>query len=133
MSGRQTLQTVAIKKVVSIINNYGYKVPIYRDIYSKDELGCKVLEEERHYITDVVCIIDNSSSSRGISITNNQQGVIKDFSYATLYTPYVEDLPIQEGDIVLYENVFYKVQEITDIVHYNVLYSISLERVDVDG
>ena len=133
MSGRQTLQTVAIKKVVSIINNYGYKVPIYRDIYSEDELGCKVLEEERHYITDVVCIIDNSSSSRGMSITNNQQGVIKDFSYATLYTPYVEDLPIQEDDIVLYENVFYKVQEITDIVHYNVLYSISLERVDVDG
>ena len=40
---------------------------------------------------------------------------------------------IQEDDIVLYENVFYKVQEITDIVHYNVLYSISLERVDVDG
>lgn len=133
MSGRQTLQAVAIKKVVSIINNYGYKVPIYRDIYSEDELGCKVLEEERQYITDVICIIDNSSSSRGISITNNQQGVIKDFSYATLYTPYVEDLPIQEDDIVLYENVFYKVQEITDIVHYNVLYSISLERVDVDG
>ena len=133
MSGRQTLQAVAIKKVVNIINNYGYKVPIYRDRYGEDELGCKVLEEERQYITDVICIIDNSSNSRSKSITNTGQGIVKGFSYATLYTPYVENLPIQEDDIVLYENVFYKVQEITDIVHYNVLYSISLERVDVDG
>ena len=133
MSGRQTLQAVAIKKVVSIINNYGYKVPIYRDIYGEDELGCKVLKEEKQYITDVVCIIDNSSTSRSKSITNTGQGVVKGFSYATFYTPYVEDLPIQEDDIVLYENVFYKVQEIVDVVHYNVLYSISLERVDVAG
>ena len=133
MSGRQTLQAVAIKKVVSVINNYGYKVPIYRDIYGEDELGCKVLKEERRYITDVVCIIDNSSTSRSKSITNTGQGVVKGFSYTTLYTPYVEDLPIQEDDIVLYENVFYKVQEIVDVVHYNVLYSVSLERVDVDG
>ncbi len=133
MSNRQSIQVSVIKKVQSAINNYGYKVPIYRDIYEVDAMGCKVLKEEMFHINDLQCVIDNSSTSRGKSVTNNNQGVIKGFSYATLYATYVEDFPLQQGDFIVYEDVFYKVLEIIDVVHYNLLYQVSLERVDLDG
>ena len=133
MSNRQTIQSSEIKKVQSTINNYGYKVPIYRDIYEVDAMGCKTLKEEMSYIQDLQCVIDNSSSSRSKSVTNNNQGVIKGFSYATLYATYEEDFPLQEDDFIVYENAYYKVLEIIDVVHYNLLYQVSLERIDVDG
>ena len=130
---RQSIQASAYKKVVNAINSYGYLVPIYRDIYKEDELGCKVLVEQKSYVNDIQCIIDNSSSSRSKSIVDTGRGVVKGTSYATLYTPYDQELPLQENDLILYENCFYKVVEITDVVHYNILYQISLERIDVDG
>ena len=133
MSGRQSIQANAYIKVVNIINSYGYLVPIYRDIYEEDELGCKVLAESNSYISDIQCIIDNSSSSKSKNIADTGRGVVKGKSFATLYTPYVPQLPLQEDDLILYENCFYKVIEITDIVHYNILYQVSLERIDVDG
>ena len=130
---RQSIQASAYKKVVNAINSYGYLVPIYRDIYEEDELGCKVLVEQKSYVNDIQCIIDNSSSSKSKNIADTGRGVVKGTSYATLYTPYNQELPLQEDDLILYENCFYKVVEITDIVHYNILYQVSLERVDVDG
>ena len=133
MSNRQSIQVGVIKKVQSAINNYGYPVPIYRDIYQVDAMGCKVLKEQMSYIQDLQCVIDNSSSSRSKSVTNNNQGVIKGFSYATLYATYEEDFPLQEDDFIVYENAYYKVLEIIDVVHYNLLYQVSLERIDVDG
>ena len=133
MSNRQTIQVATIKKVQSAINNYGYPVPIYRDIYEVDAMGCKVLKEEMSYIQDLQCVIDNSSSARSKSITNNNQGIIKGYSYATLYATYVKNFPLQEDDFIVYENAYYKVLEIIDVVHYNLLYQVSLERVDLDG
>ena len=130
---RQTIQGSAYKKVVNAINSYGYLVPIYRDIYEEDELGCKILVEQKSHIDNIQCIIDNSSSSRSKSIVDTGRGVVKGTSYATLYTPYVTELSLQEDDLILHENCFYKVVEITDVVHYNILYQISLERIDVDG
>ena len=133
MSNRQTIQVAAIKKVQSVINNYGYSVPIYRDIYEVDAMGCKVLKEEMSYVQDLQCVIDNSSSSRSKSVTNNNQGIIKGYSYATLYATYVKNFPLQEDDFIVYENAYYKVLEIIDVVHYNLLYQVSLERIDLDG
>ena len=74
---RQTIQGSAYKKVVNAINSYGYLVPIYRDIYKEDELGCKVLTESKSYISDIQCIIDNSSSSRGKNIADTGRGVVR--------------------------------------------------------
>ena len=130
---RQSIQASAYKKVVNAINSYGYLVPIYRDIYEENELGCKILVEQKSHIDNIQCIIDNSSSSRSKSIVDTGRGVVKGTSYATLYTPYIAELPLQENDFILYENCFYKVIEITDVVHYNILYQVSLERIDVDG
>lgn len=133
MSNRQTIQASVIKKVQSAINNYGYQVPIYRDIYEVDAMGCKVLKEEMVHVQDLQCVIDNSSSGRSKSITNNDQGIIKGYSYATLYATYVKDFPLQEDDFIVYDNAYYKVLEIINVVHYNLLYQVSLERVDLDG
>lgn len=133
MSNRQSIQAGVIKKVQSAINNYGYQVPIYRDIYQVDAMGCKTLKEEMSYIQDLQCVIDNSSSGRSKSVINNDQGIIKGFSYATLYATYTEDFPLQEDDFIVYENAYYKVLEIIDVVHYNLLYQVSLERIDLDG
>lgn len=133
MSNRQTIQASVIKKVQSAINNYGYKVPIYRDIYEVDAMGCKVLKEEMTHVQDLQCVIDNSSSGRSKTVTNNNQGIIKGYSYATLYATYTENFPLQEDDFIVYENAYYKVLEIIDVVHYNLLYQVSLERIDLDG
>lgn len=133
MSNRQTIQASVIKKVQSAINNYGYQVPIYRDIYEVDAMGCKVLKEEMVHVQDLQCVIDNSSSGRSKSVTNNDQGIIKGFSYATLYATYTKDFPLQEDDFIVYDNAYYKVLEIINVVHYNLLYQVSLERIDLDG
>lgn len=133
MSNRQSIQVGVIKKVQSVINNYGYQVPIYRDIYEVDAMGCKVLKEEMVHVQDLQCVIDNSSSGRSKSITNNDQGIIKGYSYATLYATYVKDFPLQEDDFIVYDNAYYKVLEIINVVHYNLLYQVSLERIDLDG
>lgn len=133
MSNRQTIQASVIKQVQSAINNYGYQVPIYRDIYEVDAMGCKVLKEEMVHVQDLQCVIDNSSSGRSKSVTNNDQGIIKGFSYATLYATYTKDFPLQEDDFIVYDNAYYKVLEIINVVHYNLLYQVSLERVDLDG
>ena len=133
MSNRQSIQVGVIKKVQSVINNYGYQVPIYRDIYEVDAMGCKVLKEEMSYVQDLQCVIDNSSSGRSKSITYYVQVIIKGYAYATLYATYVKDFPLQEDDFIVYENAYYKVLEIIDVVHYNLLYQVSLERVDLDG
>lgn len=133
MSNRQSIQVGVIKKVQSVINNYGYQVPIYRDIYEVDAMGCKVLKEEMVHVQDLQCVIDNSSSGGSKSITNNDQGIIKGYSYATLYATYVKDFPLQEDDFIVYDNAYYKVLEIINVVHYNLLYQVSLERIDLDG
>lgn len=133
MSNRQTIQAGVIKQVQNAINNYGYQVPIYRDIYEVDAMGCKVLKEEMVHVQDLQCVIDNSSSGRSKSITNNDQGIIKGYSYATLYATYVKDFPLQEDDFIVYDNAYYKVLEIINVVHYNLLYQVSLERIDLDG
>ena len=43
------------------------------------------------------------------------------------------DISFKIDDIVLYENCFYKVTHILDLVHYHILLQASLERVDLDG
>lgn len=130
---RQSIQASAYKKVVNAINSYGYLVPIYRDIYEEDELGCKILVEQKSHIDNIQCIIDNSSSARSKNKVDTGRGIVKGTSYATLYTPYVKELSLQEDDFILHEDCFYKVVQITDVVHYNILYQVSLERIDVDG
>ena len=130
---RQSIQASAFKKVVNAINSYGYLVPIYRDIYEEDELGCKILVEQKSHIDNIQCIIDNSSSARSKNKVDTGRGIVKGTSYATLYTPYVKELSLQEDDFILHEDCFYKVVQITDVVHYNILYQVSLERIDVDG
>ena len=76
---RESIQASAYNKVVNAINNYGYNVPIYRDIYGEDELGCKVLQEPNVYIDDIVCIIDNSGG-RVKSTVNTNRGIVKEVS-----------------------------------------------------
>ena len=130
---RESIQASAYNKVVNAINSYGYKVPVCRDIYEEDELGCKVLIESFSYIGDLVCIIDNYSSGRSKNTNNKGNGVIKGTTWATLYATYTEPFILQEGDFIEYEECVYKVTNITDTMHYHLLYTVSLERVDMDG
>ena len=117
---RESIQASAYNKVVNAINSYGYKVPVCRDIYEEDELGCKVLKESFSYI--------------GSKNTNNKgNGVIKGTTWATLYATYTEPFILQQGDFIEYEDCVYRVTNITDTMHYHLLYTVSLERVDMDG
>ena len=130
---RESIQASAYNKVVNAINSYGYKVPVCRDIYEEDELGCKVLKESFSYIGDLVCIIDNSSSSRSKNTNNKGNGVIKGTTWATLYATYARRFILQQGGFIEYEDCVYKVLQIADTMHYHLLYTVALERVDMDG
>ena len=130
---RESIQASAYNKVVNAIKNYGYKVPILRDIYEEDELGCKVLQEPLSYVGDLQCIIDNYSSGRSKSVNNKGNGVVKGATWATLYATYTEPFILQQGDFIEYEDCVYRVLNIADTMHYHLLYTVSLERVDMDG
>ena len=130
---RQSIQASAITKVVNAINSYGYEVPVCRDIYEEDEIGCKVLVQPASYVGNLQCIIDNYSSQRNKNINNKNNGVVKSATYATMYAAFSENFILHQGDYIEYENCLYKVINIADTMHYHLLYTISLERVDMDG
>lgn len=130
---RESIQASAYNKVLNAINSYGYIVPVFRDIYEEDELGCKVLQEPLRYVGQLQCIIDNYSSSRSKNVNNKGNGVVKGATWATLYTFYSKDCILQQGDYIEYEDCVYKVSVMQDTMHYNLLYTVSLERVDMDG
>ena len=123
----------AIKsKVDAVINRYGTEIKVYRDIYSEDEYGCKNLDENMAYIGTIKGIIDNASSSRLPTKTNERQGIVKLDASATLYIPYEKDILIQEDDYLEIDEVYYRVGIFLDIVHYNLLYEIPIERIELN-
>lgn len=130
---RESIQASAFTKVVNAINSYGYAVPVCRDIYEEDEIGCKVLIEPLAYVGDLQCIIDNYSSGRSKNVNNKSNGVIKGTTQATMYAAYSENFILEQGDYIEYEDCVYKVLNIVDTMHYHLLYTIALERVDMDG
>ena len=123
----------AIKsKVDAVINQYGTEIKVHRDIYSEDEYGCKNLNENMAYIGTIKGIIDNASSSRLPTKTNERQGIIELDASATLYIPYEKDILIQEDDYLEIDGVYYRVGIFLDIVHYNLLYEIPIERIELN-
>lgn len=124
----------AIKsKVDAVINQYGTEIKVYRDIYSEDEYGCKNLDENMTYIGTIKGIIDNASSSRLPTKTNERQGIVELDASATLYIPYEKDILVQEDDYLEIDGVYYRVGIFLDIVHYNLLYEIPIERIELNG
>lgn len=123
----------AIKsKVDVVINQYGTEIKVYRDIYSEDEYGCKNLNENMAYIGTIKGIIDNASSSRLPTKTNERQGIVELDASATLYMPYEKDILIQEDDYLEIDGIYYRVGIFLDIVHYNLLYEIPIERIELN-
>nr|DAY95294.1 MAG TPA: ATP-binding sugar transporter [Caudoviricetes sp.] len=127
-----SINSIALKKqIVQAINEYGTDIKILRDIYEKDEHECEVLKESMKYINTIKGIIDNSSNNKDNKI-NNRQGVIKLNIKPTLYIPYDKNPFIQENDYLEIDGVYYRTETFTDLVHYNLLYEIPLERVELN-
>jgi len=120
-------------QIKNAINNYGTDIRILRDIYEKDEDGYEVLKESMRYISTIKCIIDNSSDNKEKKI-NNRQGIIMLNNKPSLYIPYDNDknIVIKEDDYIEIDGVYYKAKTFTDLVHYNLLYQIPLERVELN-
>lgn len=127
-----SINSIALKKqIVQAINEYGTDIKILRDIYEKDEHECEVLKESMKYINTIKGIIDNSSNNKDNKI-NNRQGVIRLNIKPTLYIPYDKNPFIQENDYLEIDGVYYRAETFTDLVHYNLLYEIPLERVELN-
>ena len=119
------------RKVESLINQYGTIINIYRDIYSEDEYGCKNLEESMAYIDTIKGIIDNSSNVANDK-DNNRQGIIQLNSKASLYIPYENQPKLQQDDYLEIDGIYYRVGILLDLVHYNLLYQIPVERIELN-
>lgn len=122
-----------LAQVKTALNEYGYDVKIYRDIYETDAIGCERLTQPYKYIYTIKCLIDNYSSGRQKSVTNNNQGILLNSSSGTLYAAYDKNIPLKVDDWVEVDGVKYKVIELSDTLHYHLLWTIQLERVDIDG
>lgn len=118
-------------QIKNVINNYGTNMNVLRDIYGKDEDGYEVLKESMKYISTIKGIIDNSSDNKGNKI-NDRQGVIKLDIKPSLYIPYESNSILQENDYIEVDGVYYRVGILKDLVHYNLLYEIPLERVELN-
>lgn len=119
------------RKVESIIDQYGTNIKIYRDIYSEDEYGCKNLEESMAYICTIKGVIDNSSNASN-NKDNNKQGVIQLNTKASLYIPYEKQSQLQQDDYLEIDGFYYRVGILLDLVHYNLLYQIPVERIELN-
>lgn len=126
------MNTNAIKsKVEAIINQYGTDIKIYRDIYEKDECGCDDKIESMAYVETIKGVIDNSSNVSNDQI-NNKQGIIKLNTKAFLYIPYQEESIVKPNDYLEIDGIYYRTGILLDIVHYNILYKISIERIELN-
>ena len=83
------------------------------------------------YINTIKDIIDNTNNNKYNKI-NNRQGVIKLNIKPTLYIPYDKNPFIQENDYLEINGVYYRAETFTDLVHYNLLYEIPLERIELN-
>ncbi|WP_434793100.1 hypothetical protein TPDSL_22880 [Terrisporobacter petrolearius] len=118
-------------QVDNAIKNYGTDIKILRDIYEEDENECEVLKESMKYISTIKGIIDNSSNNKDNKI-NDRQGVIKLDIKPSLYIPYETNSILQENDYIEIDGVYYRVEILKDLVHYNLLYEVPLERVELN-
>lgn len=122
----------AIKsKVSSIITQYGTNINIYRDIYEKDECECEEKVQSMVYIDTIKGVIDNSSGSYNDK-NNNRQGIVKLNSKAFLYIPFEENPIVKTDDYLEIDGIYYRVGANIDIVHYNILYKIPIERIELN-
>lgn len=126
-------KTAVLAQIKSAMDEYGYPVQIFRDIYETDAIGCERLTEPYKFIGTLQCLIDNSKSERQKSVINNNKGVILNSSVGTLYAPYDINIPLQVNDWIEVDGVKYRVKEISDTLHYHLLWTIQLERVEIDG
>ena len=122
----------AIKsKVETIINEYGKDIKIYRDIYETDGCGCKNKVESMAYVNTIKGVIDNSTNTAN-NKNNDRQGIIQLNAKASLYIPYKEQPELQENDYLEIDGVYYRVGIFLDLVHYNLLYQIPVERIELN-
>ena len=126
------MNTSAIKsKVEAVINEYGKDINIYRDIYEIDECGCKNKVESMVYVNTIKGVIDNSNNVANDK-NNDRQGVIKLNTKASLYIPYEEQPELQQDDYLEIDGFYYRVGIFLDLVHYNLLYQIPVERIELN-
>lgn len=125
-------QPSVLSQIQQAINEYGYEVQILRNIYEVDEIDCKKLVEAKKPIGKIKCIVDNyGPSGYKKSIINTDKGIIKNETEGTLYAPYTPESLVQKDDFIRYDGVEYIVKQVTDVMHYHLLYNIELKRADV--
>lgn len=116
-----------LPQVVSIINEYGVVVDIYRNKYENDLYGIKNLESSNEFVCSIKVVIDNSKASTNANNKFKVEGIIRPQNTATIYYAYDETIQLNREDYFIIDNIKYILDIPQDILHYHILYQVNAE------
>lgn len=116
-----------LPQVVSIINEYGVLVDIYRNKYENDLYGIKNLESSNEFVCSIKVVIDNSKTSTNANNKFKVEGIIRPQNTATIYYAYDETIQLNREDYFIIDNIKYILDIPQDILHYHILYQVNAE------
>ena len=121
--------TTIRQQVDKALSEYGTEFTVYRDIYEVDELGCREIKQRMSRRTTIRGLLDTSAASAPYAQSTENKGVLKSNEAYSLYVVYDEDLPVKLEDYVMIGEDYYLVKSFTNVMYYNILLKLSVEKV----
>ena len=121
--------TTIRQQVDKALSEYGTEFTAYRDIYEVDELGCREIKQRMSRRTTIRGLLDTSAASAPYAQSTENKGVLKSNEAYSLYVVYDEDLPVKLEDYVMIGEDYYLVKSFTNVMYYNILLKLSVEKV----
>jgi hypothetical protein len=119
------LTKALLPQVISLINEYGVEVDIFRDVYQNNEIGIKELTSPSQLVATIKVVIDNSKSN---SINNkNINSITRVQQHAIVYYAYDGDVSLNKDDYFIIDGLRYILDVPQNVLHYDLLYQVNAE------
>ena len=120
------LTKALLPQVISLINEYGVEVDIFRDVYQNNEIGINELTSPSQLVATIKVVIDNSKSNN----TNNNKninGITRVQQYAIVYYAYDANVSLNKDDYFIIDGLRYILDVPQNVLHYDLLYQADAE------
>lgn len=120
------LTKALLPQVISLINEYGVEVDIFRDVYQNNEIGIKELTSPSQLVATIKVVIDNSKSN---SVNNNKtiNSITRVQQHAIVYYAYDGDVNLNKDDYFIIDGLRYILDIPQNVLHYDLLYQVNAE------
>ncbi len=120
------LTKALLPQVISLINEYGVEVDIFRDVYQNNEIGIKELTSPSELVATIKVVIDNSKSNN-INNNKNINGITRVQQYAIVYYAYDANVSLNKDDYFIIDGLRYILDVPQNVLHYDLLYQADAE------